>query len=114
MKDTSVIPKGQYCYTWENDPNYNWENDPNGSSGFLPGKAKYCPYYGSKMMNGVEVPWCSLLSLGGTDNNWKAGDWEKVRESYPSEEAMDKELPLFLLWDSCKECGENFDESLIQ
>ena len=73
------------------------------------GKTKNCPYYKLKEINGVKVPWCDYLGLGGTegDGNWTEEDWGKLIEHYKTEEELDKELPLSLLFDGCKECGEN-------
>ena len=103
MKNKSIdrIPKGIYCYTWEEHPSS--ENE-------FKGKIKNCPYYEHRDLNGVSVPWCAFLGAGGTSNDWSEEDWASVRRHYKSEEAMDEELPLFLLWDSCKECGENTEE----
>ena len=100
-KDTSQIPKGIYCYTWEEFPSK--ENN-------FRGKTKVCPYYKSKDIAGIKVPWCEFLESGGTNNGWTEEDWDKVKEYYEMQNKdMDKELPLFFLWDGCKECGENLD-----
>lgn len=101
MKDKSLIPKGQYCYTWLEFPSK--------ENGFK-GKTKPCPFYGNKDINGVKVPWCSYLEEGGTDNGWEDEEWQKVKARYKTEEDMDNALPLSLLWDACKECGENFED----
>lgn len=104
-KDTSVIPKGIYCYTWKEYPNEqnNWS-----------GKVNYCPYYDVKDINGVEIPWCNYLELGGTPGSGKWKGWddygtaEKVLiEHFGGKEQMDEKLPLFSLFDQCKECGIN-------
>lgn len=57
MKDTSVIPRGPYCYTWIEYPSE--------KNNFI-GRTKVCPYYETKDINGVHVPWCNYLELGGT------------------------------------------------
>lgn len=103
MSDKSQIPPSIYCYTWIKFPSEenNWR-----------GKTKFCPFYSFKEINGVKIPWCSYLNLGGMDNNWNEEDWNKVRSHYKTEEEMDKELPLFLLWDACKECDENLEEEI--
>jgi hypothetical protein len=56
-KDTSIIPKGDYCYTWKEVPS---------ESNNYRGKVNQCPYYDVKNVNGVEFPWCNYLELGGT------------------------------------------------
>jgi hypothetical protein len=97
-KDKSLIPKGDYCYTWVEVPSV--ENN-------FHGKTKNCPYVKWKTIDGVKVPWCEFLECGGTNNNWSHEEWEKIRKHYGSEEKLDKNLPLFLLFDGCKECGVN-------
>ncbi len=108
MKDTSVIPKGDYCYTWIEVPSV--ENN-------FVGKTKVCPYAEVKDINGVEFPWCNYLELGGTpgDGNWagwkdsdKADDI--LNKHFGSAEETEKHLPLFFLFDGCKECGENVED----
>ena len=105
MKDTSVIPKGDYCYTWIEVPSV--ENN-------FVGKTKVCPYAEVKDINGVHVPWCNYLELGGFPGNGKWAGWEDsgkadevLIEYFGSKEKMEEKLPLFLLFDSCKECGVN-------
>jgi hypothetical protein len=105
MKDTSVIPKGSYCYTWIEEPSKN--NN-------YRGKTKVCPYYQFKIINGVEIPWCDYLNMGGTpgDGKWKGWEEEnnpmkKLITYFGSEAEVDEKLSLFLLFDMCKECGEN-------
>ena len=108
MKDTSVIPKGDYCYTWKEVPS---------ESNNYRGTVNRCSYYDVKNVNGVQFPWCNYLELGGTpgDGNW-AG-WEDdikadevLTEHFGSKEKMEEKLSLFLLFDSCKECGENVED----
>ena len=105
MKDTSVIPRGPYCYTWIEYPSE--------KNNFI-GRTKVCPYYETKDINGVHVPWCNYLELGGTpgDGTWTGWeDYEKANDTlnkhFGSQAETDKNLPLFLLFDSCKECGVN-------
>lgn len=100
-KDKSVIPPGDYCYTWVEAPNRD--------TGFR-GEIKTCPYLTKKEFNGAEVPWCSFLDCGGIHNNQSESDITKLIEHFGSEEKMDEELPLFLLWDMVKECGVNEPE----
>jgi len=108
VKDTSIIPKGDYCYTWIEVPS---------ESNNYRGKTKQCPYYDCMNINGVEFPWCNYLEQGGIPNsdNWKGWDnydsAEKVLiKHFGSEETMDEKLSLFLLFDSCKECGVNLED----
>jgi hypothetical protein len=101
MSDKSNIPKGHYCY--EEDP----FGDPDLNGGEMP--VRYCPYSTFKTINGVNVPWCSFLEKGGVENGISEGDYSKLIDHYGIEEKLEEELPLFLLWDSVKECGENYD-----
>lgn len=90
-KDTSVIPKGSYCYTYSENGEY------------LP-----CPYHRfiedrPNQYNG----WCDYL---------EKGDLELEREMVlkdmdTGEETTGDELPfpVSLLWDQCKECRINDD-----
>jgi len=92
MKDTSVIPKGDYCYTWKEVPS---------ESNNYRGTVNRCPYYDVKNVNGVEFPWCNYLELGGDDI---------LNKHFGSAEETEKHLPLFFLFDGCKECGENVED----
>ena len=103
VKDKTLIPPGPYCYTYLPD-NEQPKDLP------YPTKLELCPYYRRREINGTFVPWCDYLNLGGIDNNWSKDDWEKVRAHFRNEGELDKKLPLFLLWDSCKECGENYND----
>lgn len=88
-KDTSIIPKGPYCY------------DENG----------LCPYWDSHNIphySDMENGYCKYL---------EKGDWEintEKRWTSPNHEepvsANQIGLPLSLLWDQVKECGINDDE----
>ena len=108
MKDTSVIPHGDYCYTWIEVPSV--------SNNFV-GKTKKCPYADVKDINGVHVPWCNYLELGGYPSSGKWAGWEDIDKAtdilnkhFGSEQEADKNLCLFLLFDGCKECGENVED----
>ena len=104
-KDTSNIPKGDYCYKYVDGKNkYGIPNTEN------------CPYHSYKELNGAGVVWCDYLELGGLPNDCKEGDHEKLIEFFGSTEAMLSSLPLTLLFDSCKECGINkyTDEGFIE
>ena len=94
-KDTSVIPKGDYCYKIKK---------VNGD-GYL--DIDKCPYFISKFYNGVEQPYCSLLEKGSLANGTSKEEFEKLIEHFGSEDAVFEGLPLFLLWDMVKECNEN-------
>jgi len=100
-KDTSIIPAGAYCY----------HRSPTEINQYGIPKAIPCPYYSSKEINDVSVPWCSFLDSGGQSNNHSDEDVKKLIEHFGSEEKMNKKLPLFLLWDQVKECGINDEYS---
>lgn len=95
-KDTAIIPKGDYCYTLEES-----------NSSYRIPNFKYCPYMTTKEYNGVKQPYCGYLEWGGIDNYTTEEEYAKLLEYFGSEEKISEELPLFLLFDSCKECGEN-------
>lgn len=101
MKDTSVIPKGDYCYKFDGRKGIDEE------TGLRMG-VKLCPYYSSRIFNGVEVDWCDFLNCGDIGNDLEEGDYQKLIEYFGSEEKLHEYLPLFLLWDQVKECGENY------
>ena len=97
QKDTSVIPKGCYCYS-----------PAEGVSKYGIPNIKNCPYMSSKEYNGVLVPYCEYLEEGD-EGNITEEDHKKLLEHFGSEEKLKEILPLDLLWDSCKCCGENED-----
>lgn len=101
MRDKSVIPFGLYCYTFLELPD---------KKNRYHGKIQNCPYYKHKTINNVKVPWCTYLGLGGIDNGWTSEEWKSVKKHYKNEKELDKNLPFSLLWDACKECGENMEE----
>ena len=104
LKDTSVIPKGDYCYSWIETPSEqnNWR-----------GKVKLCPYYKPKTIDNIDLPWCDFLDLGGIPASGKWRGWDNdgvdkvLSEHFGSEEKRDAKLCLDLLFDQCKECGIN-------
>lgn len=107
-KDTSIIPKGDYCYTWIEVPS---------ESNNYRGKAKQCPYYEVREVNGVEFPWCNYLELGGIPSAHRWKGWDDFVNSvqvlvnhFGSYDQMEEKMSLGLLFDSCKECGVNNDE----
>ena len=87
------IPKGHYCYSYDKD-----------------GKFKCCPFWTQKKINDVNVTWCEFLNKGDVPNGTSEADFEKLKFVYgPKNEDVWKALPLDLLWDQVKECGENED-----
>lgn len=102
-KDTSLIPIGHYCYHLDNS-----YDGPKIEEYSFP--IVSCPYDSYKNINGVNVPYCAYLEKSGCKNGWKDGEFEKLIEYFGSEDAVYDNLPLDLLWDSCKECGENYEE----
>jgi hypothetical protein len=90
-KDESLIPEGPYCYTPQK------------------GRAARCPYHTTKEINGVHVPYCSFLEMGGLDNDMEDSEFNKLVEHYGGDDEVFEALPLDLLWDQVKECGENDD-----
>ncbi len=101
-KDIDKIPVGLYCYTFIDDFSENKKGCP---------KIKLCPYWTSKIIGDVEVTWCNYLGLGSIPNGLTDEEWKKLKLHYNNnDDLMNKELPLFLLWDGCKECGENYGE----
>ncbi len=90
-KDTNVIPKGTYCYTYD-------EN----------GKFQICPYWDTikdapEQYNG----YCHYLEKGDLDLEQEM-DFidEKTKEI---NKGCDLPFPVSLLWDQVKECGINDD-----
>ena len=92
------IPFGFYCYS--------------GSRG-----TQRCPHFGEKEVNGVTLPYCHFLKQGsvpassglapqGLDEQRLIEAWGKDGDSFK----VPAEFDLFLLWDQCKECGENDDD----
>ncbi len=96
-KDTSIIPKGSYCYSFLSERT-KWG---------MP-KTKYCPYRKCKQYGEVFVDYCEYLELG--DYGGVTGeDRDKLVSFFGNEEKLNEELKIMLLWDDCKECGENED-----
>ena len=93
-KDISKIPKGHYCY------NYDAKTD----------ECNHCPYLCFETINTDVKPiklWhCSFLNQ--SDCHCSDEDFELLKKHFgmSSEELWEK-FPLDLLWDACKECGEN-------
>jgi hypothetical protein len=103
-KDKKLIPLGVYCYR----PDYLYIGEEREPWEF---PIVYCPYYTHKEINGVSVPYCSYLEKLGWSNSWKDDEeWKKLIEHFGSESKTLDALELDLLWDACKECGENDEE----
>ena len=95
-----VIPSGIYCYSLRPHPTE-------------PGKLEIfdkCPYLRDTKIAGVNVVWCDFLQSGSVPNGTTDEEYRKLKHFYGSEEALDEDLPLLLLWDGCKECGVNREE----
>jgi hypothetical protein len=95
-KDTSKIPKGDYCYKFIKGKT-KWGNP----------KTKCCPYLTCKKINGSMVAWCDYLELGGLLNEGTEKSYKKLIEFFGGEEILWDYMPLDLLFDSCKSCGVN-------
>jgi hypothetical protein len=97
------IPEGPYCYTWKEIP-----SEKNGYKG----KTIKCPYLIYRNINGVQIPWCEYMDAGSIPNGISDDHYGKLIEYFGTEEKVQEKLPLFLLWDWVKECGEkdNWDE----
>ena len=109
-KDTSIIPKGDYCYVFTG----NRGTDKDG----LPSmETCNCPYSTVKEYGGVLQPYCRFVEKGSLHKDTTEEEYEKLLKYFGSEEEMDEELSLFLLWDGIKECGANLyteeEEELI-
>lgn len=83
----SKIPKGVYCYTYEN------------------GKQVNCPYW--KLLKNrpeQENGWCDYLNMGDTEIIAQK-DWDLVKEDGERVAGFG----FSFLWDQCKMCGINDD-----
>lgn len=114
-RDWKTIPLGDYCYVGrERRP----EEPETKEDGRPIHYITCCPYWTSKNFNGVDVPWCSFLETGGLYGAVEGdhtperheSDHQKLLAHFGSEEAIDKALPLFLLFDQVKECGVNIGD----
>ena len=89
-KDTSKIPKGCYCHESGN-------------------RSKVCPYWSiDPTKPEQENGYCSFLEKGDWEINEEIGDVEWTN-SKTGDKTITKahDIPMGLLWDQCKECGEN-------
>lgn len=102
------IPKGLYCYKYRQRRDGEPELEEDGKPILY---IESCPHWTSKMVGGVEMPWCSYLNRGGWDNReYSEDEIKSIRDSFQTIQEEDEALGLFLLWDGCKECGENLGE----
>lgn len=90
-KDTSVIPNGHYCYSYDSDNNL-----------------IKCPYW--KIIPDrpeQENGWCDYLEKGDVEIIAEGGYYQvdKNNNVIPN-----SEIGFSLLFDSCKECGINIDD----
>ena len=86
-----VIPKGIYCYTRDQS-----------------GKRVYCPHFQITKIGGYDMPYCAHLKQAGLSNT---PDDDKLFYEHFNEDIdkMMEAMPLDLLFDAVKECGENDD-----
>lgn len=89
MKDTSVIPQGHYCYNQRGT----------------------CPYFDFIRDEGIRLPFCTFLEKGGISNHTTDEQFQVLEQKYGGEERVWEKYPLDLLWDQCKECGENIEDN---
>lgn len=88
--DKTKIPPGPYCYV-----------------PFL------CPYRTTIEDEGVTLSYCLFLEDGDT-GGIPEGSFDKLVKKYGSDDAVWEKYTLGLLWDGCKECGENWNEGSTQ
>ena len=105
-----LIPQGSYCYTYSGT-----------------GKFALCPHFVGRDVNGVTLPFCTFLNKGsvpGSLGSLSEIEQEQLKEAWGTEKWTDpttqevhetfiipEKWDLFLLWDQCKECGQNDKES---
>jgi hypothetical protein len=88
-KDTTIIPKGHYCYHGSRSP-----SDPN---------YKPCPYWEMKVDEKDEpYGYCHFLELGDLDFTRKVAILKKGQPT-----TYEEISGAGLLWDQVKECNEN-------
>lgn len=123
------IPGGSYCYRTTGV-------DLSGPGGPVL-HTVVCPHFTSREVNGVKLPWCSFLGKGSVpaaSGSLSEDERHRLAQAW-GEESMSEddarlavadgffasmedalaartlktpaEFDLFLLWDSCKECGVN-------
>lgn len=92
-KDKSIIPPGIYCYT------------------YIEGEEVKCPYH--RIIKGRPYQyngWCDYLGEGDLEINRKS-QWKDNEGNVGSAEEIG--LPMSLLWDGCKECGEKEEDYTV-
>lgn len=117
--DHSVIPYGDYCYEWVQDPNAPgdglsppaaqtdmdhpdyWDLEKRGLT------TRACPYYTSKEIAGVKVPWCLFIGSGGLPWDTTDEQEEALMWHFGGINEMRENLPYGWLWDSMKCCHLN-------
>jgi len=97
--DKNIIPKGHYCY------------DEFGK----------CPYNTTMILydklGQIKFDYCLFLKQGGMPNgDWKNNEFERIQKLLNlTEDELWFDgglLELDLLFDQCKECGENYGDDL--
>ena len=88
------IPKGHYCYSYDSKTD----------------ECNHCQYLGFETINtdvkSIKLWHCSYLNQ--SDSHCSDEDFELLKKHFgiTDDELLEK-FPLDLLWDACKECGEN-------
>ena len=95
-KNKTKIPKGFYCYSHSVQT-----DDP-----LCRKLVGVCPFLSTKKDCGIDITYCKFLGAGDV-GNINDIDLDKLLEKYGTHEKLSKKYPLSLLWDMCKECGEN-------
>ena len=98
-----LIPRGLYCYEFDIT-----KKDEEREDFSIP--ICSCPYSTYKNINGVDVDWCEYKNKGGVSNYVTEEEHAKLVEHFGSVDAIYDNLPLDLLWDGVKECGENYGD----
>lgn len=90
MKDTSVIPRGIYCY------------DEKG----------VCPYWYRDIEYEEHVNgWCEYMAKYDWERNLENGNMEWIGKDGITFVTKPNEVPFSLLWDQVKECGINLEDN---
>jgi len=69
-----------------------------------------CPHFNTIEDDGVVVVRCEYLKENGLTNDMTDEEFKILVKKYGSEDEVFDAHPLFLLWDSVKECGENWPD----
>ena len=107
MKDTSVIPKGPYCYDEKICPYWKRIDPPKGLLEWLEIEDEDPD---TVLQDGYGCGYCAFL---------EKSDWDLAQESTlvnmkTGEKVKGTDLPFMSsrLWDQCKECGIHFDDGV--